>query len=462
MEVHLGVLAPIGTHDERTEQGRAHREVVPLESHEEVSCATLGRDAVAILRAQDRTRRQDLVPIRHGRMSVSPFTFYRGAAAVMAADLAATPTSDLTVQLCGDAHLSNFGVFLGPDRRLVFDCNDFDETLPGPFEWDVKRLAASITVAARQIGLAGKETRRATRAGVRGYRETMADCSLRDPIALHYERIEAEAIIDTLRGDARRRASRNAKRAARKDSLRAFAKLTEEVDGRRRIIDDPPVIEHFDRWEGAAPIELIADFLLRYRESLAPDRRAVLDRYRVIDMAHKVVGVGSVGTRCFIVLLQSGDGHPLFMQFKEATASVLEAHLGPSVYEQAGERVVRGQRLMQSAGDILLGWSRFVRPGGDGFDFYFRQLWDGKGSANVDALGPEGLQLYARACGAALALGHARSADPAIIAGYLGDSDVFDRSIQRFADSYADCTEADHRAHAEAISSGEIAVELGV
>lgn len=465
MGIHQIARAPIGTHEERTEQGRAHREIVTLESHAEAALARTGRDPVAILIAQDRLRRQDLVPIRHGRMGLTPFTFYRGGAAVMAADLATTASTDLTVQLCGDAHLSNFGVFMGPDRRLVFDCNDFDETLPGPFEWDVKRLAASITVAARQLGLTGKQARRATRASVRGYRERMAACSLREPIALHYERIEADAIIDSL-GDAaaRKRVTKAVARAVRKDHLRAFDKLTEVVDGRRRIVDDPPAIEHFDRWEGTIPMERILEFLERYRETLLPERRAVLDRYRIVDMAHKVVGVGSVGTRCFVVLLQSGDGHPLFMQFKEATASVLEAHLGPSEFAQSGERVVRGQRLMQSAGDILLGWSRFERSDddNDGFDFYFRQLWDGKGSANVDAMSPEALLQYAGTCGATLALGHARSTDPAIIAGYLGDSDVFDRAVQRFADAYADLTEADHRAHAEAIAAGDIAVELGV
>lgn len=492
MGIHRIARAPIGTHEERIAQGRAHREVVTLESHAEVSFARAGRDPVAILAAQDLMRRQDLVPIRHGRMSVTPFTFYRGAAAVMAADLAATVTTDLAVQLCGDAHLSNFGVFMGPDRRLVFDCNDFDETLPGPFEWDVKRLAASITVAARQLDFTGKQARRATRASVRGYRETMAACSLREPIALHYDRIEADAAIDSLRGGAtRKRAAKVVARAARKDHLRAFDKLTEVVDGRRRIIDDPPAIEHFERWEGAVPMERIFDFLERYRETLAPERRAVLDRYRIVDMAHKVVGVGSVGTRCFIILLQSGEGHPLFMQFKEATASVLEAHLGPSEFAQSGERVVRGQRLMQSSGDILLGWSRFEGSDDDGlaraarqcserereatgpdpgeddkprplFDFYFRQLWDGKGSANVDAMSPEALLQYAATCGAALALGHARSTDPAIIAGYLGDSDAFDRAIARFADAYAARTEDDHRAHAEAIAGGDIVVELGV
>ncbi|MFN3216811.1 MAG: DUF2252 domain-containing protein [Acidimicrobiales bacterium] len=464
MGIHQIARAPIGTHDERIERGRAHREVVALQGHAEVSLARAGRDPVAILAAQDRMRRQDLVPIRHGRMCMTPFTFYRGAAAVMAADLATTASTGLTVQLCGDAHLSNFGVFMGPDRRLVFDCNDFDETLPGPFEWDVKRLAASITVAARQLGLTDKQARRATRAGVRGYRERMAACSLREPIALHYERIEADAAIDSLRGGAtRKRAAKVVARAIRKDHVRAFGKLTEVIDGRRRIVDDPPAIEHFERWEGAVPMERILDFLERYRESLAPERRAVLDRYRIVDMAHKVVGVGSVGTRCFIVLLQSGEGHPLFMQFKEATASVLEAHLGPSEFAQSGERVVHGQRLMQSAGDILLGWSRFERSDDDaGFDFYFRQLWDGKGSADVDRMTPEMLLQYAGTCGAALALGHARSTDPAIIAGYLGDSDAFDRAIQQFADAYADRTEADHRAHAEAIDSGAIAVQLGV
>jgi uncharacterized protein (DUF2252 family) len=463
MSVEQIARPPIGTHDERIEQGRAHRELVPLEAHAEPALARPGRDPVAILRSQDLVRRQDLVPIRHGRMCVTPFTFYRGAAAVMAADLAAAPSTDLIVQLCGDAHLSNFGVFMGPDRRLVFDCNDFDETLPGPFEWDVKRLAASITVAGRQLGLTDKATRRATRASVRGYREAMAACSLREPIALHYERIEADTIVDSLRGGVtRKKAAKVVARAARKDSLRAFDRLTEVVDGRRRIIDDPPAIEHFDRWKGLFAPERILEFLEQYRESLSPDRRAVLERYRIVDIAHKVVGVGSVGTRCFIILLQSGDGHPLFLQFKEATASVLEAHLQPSEFAQAGERVVRGQRLMQSAGDILLGWSRFEHSGDDGFDFYFRQLWDGKGSARVELMSPEALLQYASTCGATLALGHARSTDPAIVAGYLGDGDVFDRSVQAFAAAYADLTVEDHRAHAEAISAGDIEVRLGV
>jgi uncharacterized protein (DUF2252 family) len=431
------------------------RVAAPLDAHAGLGDPDDRPDPVTILTDQNETRLAELVPIRHGRMRVSPFTFYRGAAAVMASDLSQMPTTGLQVQLCGDAHLSNFGLFNGPDRRLVFDVNDFDETLPGPFEWDLKRLAASVTIAARHNDLGGKEARAATQAAVHGYRKTMASATELSPLALHYLRVEVEALTATMSEKRRKRSKATAAKATRKDSIRALDKLTEIVEGERRIIERPPLITrrsdvlHNER-------QKVEGFFERYLSTLAPHRAAVLRRYRIVDLAHKVVGVGSVGTRCLIVLLESEHGAPLFMQFKEATSSVLETHLGDSGHTQAGERVVRGQRLMQTTGDILLGWSRYEHPDGSVADFYFRQLWDGKGSVEVDQMGPKRLKTYARTCGATLALAHARTGDAAAISAYLGDDDTADRVFTRFAASYADLNQSDYAAHEAAIASGRV------
>jgi uncharacterized protein (DUF2252 family) len=443
----------------RYAEGRAQRELVPVEGLAELPPTSGRGDPVAILGAQDATRLQHLVALRHGRMSVSAFTFYRGAAAVMAADLATRASSGLTVQLCGDAHLSNFGIFRGPDRRLVFDMNDFDETLPGPFEWDVKRLAASLAVASRDNGFSAKDVDAATRAAVRGYRDTMAACALRSPLELHYLRMEIDSILAELGTAGRKVLTAVSAQAARKDSLKAVGKLTEVVDGRSRIKEVPPVVTRVDHLMQGEWVDRMRSFYLGYLRSLPLHRRRILDRFRVVDLAHKVVGVGSVGTRCFIVLIEDDDGHQLVMQFKEATRSVLEAHLGESEFDTSGERVVEGQRLMQTAGDVLLGWSRHEREDEAPIDFYFRQLWDGKGSLPLETAGPPNLARYGGYCGAALAISHARTGDAVLIAGYLGeDDDVLD-ALTEYGRGYADVNERDYAAHQAAIAEGRLQAE---
>ncbi|MGB5756334.1 MAG: DUF2252 domain-containing protein [Acidimicrobiales bacterium] len=415
-----------------------------------------------MLTAQDALRLAELVPIRHGRMSATPFTFYRGGAAIMAADLAKTATTDISVQLCGDAHLSNFGLFNGPDRRLIFDLNDFDETHPGPFEWDVKRLSASVAVAARTGDLPPDKIDRAVRASVEGYRTTISELSAVGPLAVHYRRLEVDQIKEMVTSSKqRRRVEKLSRKAAGKTHLRALDKLTARVDGRRVIVPDPPLVTRIDDLLGDQ-VPLIIEFFDRYLATLPVDRQRLLDRYAVVDIARKVVGVGSVGTRCSIVLLESGDGEPLFLQLKEATTSVLEAHHAPSSFEP-GQRVVVGQQLMQTMGDIFLGWSHYVDPGtGTTKSFYVRQLWDGKGSIDVDAMGGGALGRYARVCGAVLALAHARAGDAAMIAGYLGDDDTFDQAIAEFSHAYATLNEHDHTAHLDAIATGRVVAERDI
>ncbi len=442
---------------QRRKLGRARRDLVPLADHAAVPPSDRRADPVEILTGQDHQRLPELVPIRHGRMSASPFTFYRGGAAIMAADLAQTPTTDIAVQLCGDAHLANFGLYMGPDRRLVFDLNDFDETHPGPFDWDVKRLAASVAVAGENNELSAKRIDRAVMATVAAYRTTIAELSRMGPLAVHYRRIEVETAASMLTDQRqRRRIEKVSTKAAKKNSMRAQAKLTELVDGRRRIVADPPLITRLDDHAADELVPLALAFFDRYLASLPVYRRRLLERYTVVDLARKVVGVGSVGTRCLIVLLESGDGEPLFLQLKESTASVLERHLVASEFEP-GERVVIGQRLMQTTGDILLGWSHFDDPDGDRRYFYIRQLWDGKGSADLAGMKGDDLDRYGGNCGTALALAHARAGDASLIAGYLGSKDTFDQAIAAFASAYARCNERDHRAHLEAIDDGRIA-----
>ena len=434
--------------------GAERRRDVPLDEHARVP--TDRGDPVAILTGQDTNRLASLVPIRHGRMSASAFTFYRGAAAVMADDLATVPSSGLWVQLCGDAHLSNFGVFNGPDRRLVFDVNDFDETLPGPFEWDVKRLAASMVVAARANGLGENKARRAALAAVAGYRDAIAKLAVIDPLELYYFRLEVDEIIARLRSEGRKHADKLIGKARRKNSLRAVSKLTTDVDGHLRFVDDPPLVERLPDLDDHERADIRA-FFEQYLVSLPLTRRRVLERYRTVDVARKVVGVGSVGTRCLILLCTTADGDPLVLQFKEATASVLESALEPSAFDTAGERVVQGQRLMQAAGDVFLGWSRFTYTStGQTADFYFRQLWDGKGSWPIDELGGKALRIYGDLCGRTLALAHARTGDAAAIDGYLGDDATFDEAVADFSEGYADLTDDDHRRHLAAIDDGTI------
>ena len=425
----------------RVDTGRAERDRVPLESLAALDTGPDRPDPVSLLLAQDKDRVQRLVPIRHGRMRATPFTFYRGGAAIMASDLSRTASTDLRVQLCGDAHLSNFGLFNGADRQLVFDVNDFDETSPGPFEWDLKRLAASVTIAGRNNELTEKSFRAATKPAVRGNREGIAATPARSPLAIHYYRVDIQSLLEQDE-KLRKRCQKAVDKASRKDSVKALEKLTEVVDGHRRIVSEPPLIVPLRNVDG----EIDSDRL-----------RDLFDRYRIVDIAHKVVGVGSVGTLCLIVLLESDDGSPLFMQFKEATQSVLEPYCGPCGYAGTGERVVRGQQLMQSTGDILLGWSHFDADDRE-IGFYFRQLWDGKGSADVDQMGPTRLARYAAACGAVLALAHARTGDAAAIHGYLGDDDTADHLLAQFADTYADLNVADHAVHERAIEDGRVPV----
>jgi uncharacterized protein (DUF2252 family) len=442
----------------RREAGFARRRDVPLEDHAAMPDVSSRRDPIEILTEQDEARIEHLVPIRHGRMNVSPFTFYRGSAAVQAADLSKTLTTDLTVQLCGDAHLSNFGLFNGPDRRLVFDLNDFDETHPGPFEWDVKRLAASVAVAGRNNELSSDKIDRAVRAAVGGYRRVIWQCSHKGPLDVHYWRLEVDNLKDLVQVSkkARKRFDKLHRKATAKDSIRALNKLTDIVDGRRVIASDPPLIQRIEELGEPDEVAQLAEFFARYVSTLPRHRRQVLDRYGVVDIAHKVVGVGSVGTRCLIVLLESGDGEPLFLQFKEAVASVLEPYTAPSEFEP-GERVVVGQRMTQTMGDIFLGWSHAEAQRGDRTHyFYFRQLWDGKGSVEVDEMGGGRLRRYAQLCGNVLAIAHARSGDASMIAGYLGEDETFDHAVTVFAHEYADLTERDHKAHVAAIESGHV------
>jgi uncharacterized protein (DUF2252 family) len=443
----------------RGEAGRSRREAVPLAAHAELVADVDRREPLSILAQQDSSRLAELVPIRYGRMSRTPFTFLRGAAAVMASDLAAGPSTDLRVELCGDAHLGNFRLYLSPDRRLVFDLNDFDETLPGPFEWDVKRLAASITVAARNNGFSLEQTRAATRYAMRNYREFIGEAAGLNPLDLYYYRFGAGALVKRIRRYGKRqsqKAQKTLKKAARKNSLRALHKYTDIVGGRRVIVPDPPLVVPGEEHLAIGAPNGISALFERYCESLPLDRRLLLDRFTPVDVAKKVVGVGSVGTRCLILLLEAGDGTPLFLQFKQAVASVLEPHLGASPYDQAGQRVVEGQRLIQATSDALLGWARCEQEEGSDVDYYFRQLWDGKGKTDVETLRPKGLTTFAGLCGKTLAFAHARSGDAIMIHGYIDDGESFDDVLVEFADRYADRTEADHHRLREATDAGAI------
>jgi uncharacterized protein (DUF2252 family) len=380
----------------------------------------------------------------------------------MASDLAAGPSTDLWVELCGDAHLGNFRWYHAPDRELVFDLNDFDETLPGPFEWDVKRLAASITIAARNNGFSPEKASAATRAAMRSYRRFIAEASELNPLDLYYYRFDSKAALEHIEkrhGRKHRKWSEEiVSKASRKNSLRALNKLTEVVDGRRVIVPDPPLVVRIDEHLSAHALEEASAFFERYRESLPLERRVLIDRFSPVDVARKVVGVGSVGTRCLILLLEAGDGTPLFLQFKQAVASVLEPYLGASVFEQAGQRVVEGQRLIQATSDVLLGWARYEGEDGQEIDFYFRQLWDGKGKIDVEELGPKRLAAFAGICGKTLAFAHARSGDPMMIRGYIGEDKTFDKLMVEFAEHYADRTEADHVRLNQEIDNGAIEV----
>jgi len=440
---------------DRLAAGRARRADVPRSAAAAWSPPADRADPLEILRAGDSGRLPELVPIRYGRMLESPFTFLRGAAAVMAADLATTPVSGIAVQASGDAHLANFGIYGTPERNLVFDIKDFDETLPGPWEWDLKRLAASVVVAGRANGLSAPACTDAALATARCYRERVAALAPARQLDVWYARVDAAAVMIAVSGGSRETAERELAQAGRREHLQSLAKLATMRDGRPRILDDPPLVAHAsDSRLG----DRLPTLLRRYRASLQEDRRALLGRFAIADFARKVVGVGSVGTRCYIVLLTgNGDDDPLFLQIKEARASVLAAHLGPSGHNNEGKRVVQGQRLLQAASDIFLGWG-----GVGGTHYYLRQLRDMKGSVRIPSLGAGALRAYGASCGEALARAHARSADAAPIAGYLGAGGAFDRAVASFAHAYADQTERDYAALVAAVKAGRVAATTGV
>ena len=457
---------------ERSARGKAVRGDVPRAAHADLAPGPARPDPVALLESQAESRVPELVPIRYGRMLVSPFTFYRGAALIMATDLSTTPTTGLRVQLCGDAHLSNFGVFASPERQMVFDINDFDETLPGPFEWDVKRLAASLEVAGRDRGYSDADRDAIVTTCVSAYRTAMAEFAAQTNLEVFYARFDVEEVVAryqaTVPHKAVKRAEKNIAKARTKDSMQAFSKLTHEVDGEPRITADPPLIVPIGDLlpdESAAQFtEWIHTRLREYRRTLDTDRRRLLERYRFVDLARKVVGVGSVGTRAWIALMLGRDERdPLFLQIKEAQPSVLEAYAGRSDYRNAGHRVVSGQRLMQAAGDIFLGWAHVTEgPDGGNRDFYIRQLRDWKGSADIETMIPKGMKIYAQMCGWTLARAHARSGDPIAIAAYLGRTDTFDRAIATFSAAYADQNERDYDALKAAVADGRLTAEEGL
>jgi uncharacterized protein (DUF2252 family) len=442
------------TWNDRYEIGRSQRKLTPRSAHAEWN-PPAGRDMLALLEASNQGRVESLVPVRHGRMLASAFTFYRGAPAVMAYDLAQTPSSGINVQLCGDCHISNFGMFASPERALVFDLNDFDETLPGPFEWDVKRTAASIVVAAQNAGLTKKDARRAVQMAMRVYRMKINEYAKRSYLDTWYSRVEADVFLKMVEKKHRKAASTQLARVRDKDRLAAFNKLTKVVDLERRIIHKPPLIYRLDKTEEDIR-QAIKELFTAYYESLEDSRKRLLSRYRFVDLAHKVVGVGSVGTHCFISLwIGVDEGDPLFLQVKQARPSLLEPYLGRSEYDHPGQRVVTGQRLMQATNDIFLGYGQI------GSNAYFiRQLFDMKGSANLETIPGPYLERYAGLCGAVLARAHARTGDAAQIAGYLGNSDSFDQALVEFAFRYAEQNNVDFKVFQQAVEDGRLQARI--
>jgi uncharacterized protein (DUF2252 family) len=458
------VVSYAATRAERYAAGKALRAKTPRISHEEWAAASDRPDPISLLEEESRTRVQELVPIRYGRMSISPFTFLRGSAGVMASDLAHTPVSGIKAQICGDAHLSNFGFFATPERNLVFDVNDFDETLPGPWEWDLKRLAASIVVAGRQNGYTAQENRQAVIGCVEEYHTLMRQMASMGALEVWYQHLDIGQILELAKRKGREELEKQVEKGKqRRTNLGTFPKLTEQVEGTYRIKDEPPLIVHVEergdvKQTQEHEAELIKSAFDAYVQTLPDDRKLLLGKYRFVDIARKVVGVGSVGTRAWVLLfLSGGDGDdPLFLQAKEAEASVLEPYLGKSTYKNHGERVVQGQRLMQHASDIFLGWTH------GNVDQYVRQLRDMKLSEDIALLTKKQFGRYAMLCAFALARAHARSADPAMINGYLGNSDAFAQAIAVFAEIYADQTERDHAALLAAIKEGRIQAVVDV
>jgi len=458
------------SHPDREARGKDARAVAPLESHAEFRPGG-SRDPVGLLLGQAQSRVPELVPIRHGRMLVSPFTFFRGAALPMAADLAGTPASGLRVQLCGDAHVSNFGAFASPERRLVFDVNDFDETLPGPFEWDVKRLAASLSVAGRDNGFPAKDRRKIVLAAVEGYRTAMRGFAQQPLLDVWYAHMDIEQTVGLFRSQIKAKRFKAGEamlaKARTRDSMQALGKLTTVVEGRRQIISDPPVVvpveELFSDMQADTIYEELRSVVGKYRRTLQSDRRHLLEQFTLVQLARKVVGVGSVGTRAWILLMDGGDGiEPLFLQAKEAQPSVLAEYCGRSKYSNEGERVVTGQHLMQAQSDIFLGWTRVPAPDGVDRDFYVRQLRDWKFSMPIEQMIPSGLRVYAQLCGWTLARAHARSGDRIALAAYLGRSAKFDQAIAEFAETYADQNERDYAALQAAVKDGRAEAITGI
>ena len=457
--------------ERRVRQGKAARAEVPRESHAEFAPGPHRPDPLALLQEQDRTRVPELLPIRYGRMAASAFAYFRGAALPMASDLAATPRSGLSVQACGDAHLANFGVFASPERNLVFDINDFDETLPGPWEWDVKRLATSLEIAGRANGYPTATRRDVVLAAVSAYRRAMrsfAGMAALDVWYQHADMNRIQAIADvSLKARQKKSMARNVAKAQTRDNLGALGRFASVHDGIARLNAEPPLVVPLrdllgEQAELQATEDGLREMVRAYAESLEPERRVLLDRYRFVDMARKVVGVGSVGTRAWMLLLLEDGDQPLFLQAKEAGTSVLEPFVGGSDFDNAGQRVVVGQRLMQAVSDIFLGWVRVTGLDGEQRDFYLRQLRDWKGSAEVETMVPAGMKAYGQVCGWTLARAHARSGDRVALAAYLGGSEAFDVAVREFAAAYADRNERDHLALVAAIDSGAIKAETGI
>ena len=460
--------------EESLERGKALRESVPRELHANWAPAVDRPDPVELLRSQGETRVQALLPLRYERMSASAFTFYRGGALIMASDLADSPVTGIKVQACGDAHISNFGLFSSPERRTVFDINDFDETLPGPWEWDVKRLAASVEICGRDNNFSKKQRKAAVLACVQGYRESMAKFADMGHLDVWYAHLDVDTLRANVATDLKAKAAKKADKvitkAKNKNSARAIRKLTEVNDGQLRIVSDPPIVvpmrrllankakgRLLERFDEQTIERLMRSVLSEYRSTLDSHKQSLVSEYKVVDIAHKVVGVGSVGTRAWIVVMQGADENdPLVLQVKEAQESVLERFVGKSKYRQHGRRVVEGQRAMQTASDMLLGWCSLPGEDGKKKDYYVRQLWDGKGSIDLALLNPKQLTMLAKACGWTLAHAHARAGDRFAISAYMGDTDKFDKAIATFASTYADQNEVDYQRFMEALEAGEL------